>query len=192
MPSFIFDLAGTAPLLMHNARLVDPLDTIVRQIRPISAKTKKTDDDHAEIAQLEWLGGLYHDPDVGPFIPAPNLTKCLVEGARLSRDGKKVERGVLIETMKVPVLYEGPREPAALYADTRHVHRAPVKVGNARVMRTRPVFPHWRLQARGVYDPAVINLADLRNAAHTAGALIGLGDGRPTYGRFVGTLDGTD
>jgi hypothetical protein len=99
---------GTTPLLMHNARLVDPLDTVVKQIREVSSKRIKTDADHAEIAQLEWLGGIYYQQDVGPFVPATNLQKCLIEGARLSRDGKKIERGVVFETLVLPLEYEGP------------------------------------------------------------------------------------
>jgi hypothetical protein len=177
---------------MHNGRLVDPLDTVVKQIRVVSAKRRKTDDDHAEMAHLEWLGGIYFQPEVGPFIPAPNLQKCLVEGARLSKDGKKIERGVFIETMVIPLRYDGPRDPETLFADKRFVHRTPVKVGTARVMRTRPVFPRWAAEATGQFDSAVIDLADLRNAAATAGSMIGLGDGRPTYGRFITTLEGGD
>jgi hypothetical protein len=190
VPRFNMVCEGTTPLLMHNGRLVDPLDTVVKQIRVVSAKQRKTDDDHAEMAHLEWLGGIYFQDEVGPFIPAPNLLKCVVEGARLSKDGKKIERGVFFETMVIPVQYDGPRDPEKLFADKRFVHRAPVKVGTARVMRTRPVFTHWRVAATGQFDSTVINLADLRNAARTAGSMIGLGDGRPTYGRFACTLEG--
>jgi hypothetical protein len=189
VPRFRFACQGTSPLLMHNSRLVDPLDTITKQIREVSGKARKTDSDHEELAHLEWMGGIYHDPDLGPYIPAPNLQKCLVEGARFKKDGKKVERGVFVETMMIPLGYEGPRDYQMLYNDRRFVHRVPVKVGSARVMRTRPVFRHWTLEATGQFDESVINLADLRTAAQTAGAMIGLGDGRPTYGRFTCELE---
>lgn len=189
VPRFRISCQGTSPLLMHNSRLVDPLDIIVKQIRVVSGKTRKTDSDHEELAQLEWLGGVYHDPDLGPYIPAPNLQKCLVEGARFKKDGKKVERGVFVETMMIPIGYDGPRDPQALYANKRFVHRVPVKVGTARVMRTRPLFRHWTLEATGQFDESVINLDDLRTAASTAGSMIGLGDGRPTYGRFTCELE---
>lgn len=189
MPRFSVTCEGTSPLLMHNARLVDPLDSIVKAVKEISSKAKKTDADHEEMGRLEWMGGLYFEPDAGPFIPAPNLAKSVVEGARLSKSGKKIERGVLIETMIIPVQYEGPRDIEGLYEDKRFVHRAPVKVGMNRVMRTRPVFNHWTLTATGQFDDSVINLADLQSAARTAGAMIGLGDGRPTYGRYECKLE---
>lgn len=174
---------------MHNARLIDPLDPISKKIRAVSGKMRKTDDDHAELAHLEWLGGIYFHAETGPFIPAPNLHKAIVEGARLKKDGKKVERGVLLETMLIPVQYDGPRDLETLFNDKRFVHRAPVKVMSARVMRTRPVFPAWTLKAIGHFDSAQIDEADLRHAAATAGVMIGLGDNRPTYGRFTTTLD---
>ncbi|WP_432829340.1 hypothetical protein [Dactylosporangium sp. CA-092794] len=180
---------GTAPLLMHNARLVDPLDTVAQQIKEVSSKRVKTADDHAEMAQLEWLGGIYYQPDVGPFLPASNLQKSLVEGGRLSRDGKKVERGVFIETIVIPLGYDGPRELDQLYAAKRFVHRSPVGVGKARVMRTRPVFPQWTLAAMGQFDSGVIDMSGLRRAATVAGAMIGIGDGRPMYGRFTAVLE---
>ena len=188
MPRFRFTCEGTAPLLMHNARLADPLDPMTKQIREVSSKRSKTDDDHEELAHLEWLGGLYFLPDVGPFIPAANVQKCLVEGARFTKAGKKVERGVFIETAAVPVQYDGPRDLETLYADKRFVFRASVKVTTSRVMRTRPRFPHWALAAVGMFDSNVIDLADLAVAARSAGLMIGLGDYRPQFGRFTGTV----
>jgi len=52
-------------------------------------------------------------------------------------------------------------------------------------MRTRPVFARWGLQAHGFLDTAEINFADFRAVAESAGQRIGLGDGRPLYGRFA-------
>ncbi len=151
MARFVIVCEGTAPLLMHNARLVDPLDSVVKQIRAVSSKTKKTDEDHAEIAHLEWLGGIYYQRR-GTVHPRTEPAEMPGRGARLSKDGKKIERGVFIETMMIPVEYDGPRDLQNLYGDHRFVHRAPVKVGMARVMRTRPLFTRWKLTATGMYD----------------------------------------
>ena len=91
MSKFYISCEGTAPLLMHNARLVDPLDMVVKKIREVSTKTKKTDEDHEEIAKLEWLGGIYYDPSLGPYVPTLNLHRCLVEGARRTRAARLSE-----------------------------------------------------------------------------------------------------
>jgi hypothetical protein len=169
---------------MHNGRLVDPLDPIVKKIREVSEKARKTDEDYHEIGHLEWLGGMYYDPSIGPFIPAPNLQKSIVEGARLTKSGKKIERGVFIETIAIPVRYDGTRDVEEMWDSRQFIHRSPVKIGMNRVMRTRPIFAEWRLEAIGQYDNAVINFSDLAKSIENAGNMIGLGDYRPVYGRY--------
>ena len=62
-------IEGTAPLLMHNIRLADPLNPIAKAMKAISSKRKKTDDDLAQLARLEFEGGLYVLPDLGPYLP---------------------------------------------------------------------------------------------------------------------------
>lgn len=180
---------GITPLLMHNGRLVDPLDPIVKQIKEANEVTGKADEDYIHIGHLEWLGGMYYDHSVGPFIPAPNLQKSIVEGARFARNGKKIERGVFIETIIIPLIYKGPRDVNEMWDSGRFTHRAPVKVAMSRVMRTRPIFTDWRLEALGHYDSSVISFSDLAKAAEKAGSLIGLGDYRPTYGRYTCHLE---
>ena len=180
---------GTSPLLMHNGRLVDPLDPIVKKIKEVSSKRAKTDQDHEDMAKLEWVGGIYFDASVGPFIPAPNLMKCLVESARLSRNGKKIERGLFFETIMIPLVYDGPRDLETLYNAGSFRHRVPVTINKAKVMRTRPVFTQWAFRAEGAFDGAVLDFTHLVSAARTAGQMIGLGDCRPLYGRFTCELE---
>lgn len=188
MQNFRFHCAGREPLLMHNARLSDPLDEFSKAIKPISAKMKKTDEDHQRMAQLEFLGGLYYDDQLGPYLPGQNFERCLVDAAKITKAGKKIERGVFITSNVNPVEYTGPRKPEELYEDRNFVSRASSKVQQNRVMRTRPCFRQWEVYADGIFDPALINLAELQQIAQTAGMMIGLGDWRPRYGRFTGTI----
>lgn len=184
MPRFAITCEGMTPLLMHNGRLIDPLDPIVKKIREVNSKTAKTDEDYHEISHLEWIGGMYYEASMGPYVPAPNLQKSIVEGARMTKDGKKVERGVFIENVTIPLQYPGPRDVEQLWEDKRFLHRSPVRIGMNRVMRSRPVFNEWRIEATGFFDPSVINFVDLANSLRSAGTHIGLCDYRPTYGRY--------
>lgn len=184
MIDFTITLTGTAPLLMHNSRLSNPLDTATKALKKYTGKRNKTDDDHEQIARLEFAGGLYMDPDVGPYIPGENIARCLVDGAKLTKQGVKVTRGVFISTDVNPLSYSGPRDESGLW-DSGWRHMASVKVGTARTMRCRPWFPEWRVQAEGVLDPSVLELDDLATIADNAGSLIGLGDWRPRFGRFT-------
>jgi hypothetical protein len=182
---FRIKITGTAELLMHSARLANPLDPVAKAMKRVSSKRTKTDEDHEELARLEHAGGLYIDPDVGPFIPGENIQRCLVDAARVTRAGKKIERGVFIATDVNPLGYAGPRTVEGLWADENFRHMASVKVQQSRVMRCRPRFRQWGVEADGTLDTAVLSLEELREIAETAGSMIGLGDYRPRFGRFV-------
>lgn len=185
MINFTLTLSGTAPLLQHNARLSDPLDPATKALKRASSKRTKTDDDHALVAEAEFRGSLYIDPDIGPYIPGENIAAALFEGAKLNKLGVKVKRGMFIETDVNPLAYNGPRTADGLWADMNFRHRASVKVGTARVIRTRPVFSGWTSSCDGVIDETQLDLDLLQQIASNAGAFIGLGDWRPRFGRFT-------
>ncbi|MGD9604456.1 MAG: hypothetical protein AB7V59_21790 [Gammaproteobacteria bacterium] len=189
MARFRMTCTGTTPLLMHNARLSNPLDEIAKAMKRVTSKRTKTEEDHEELARLEHLGGLYLDPDLGPYLPGQNFERCLVDAARITKSGKKIERGVFVETNVNPLAYTGPRDVDGLWKDENFRHSASVKVGTNRVTRTRPQFRQWAVEAEGQYDPAVINLDELAEIAGTAGRMIGLGDWRPRYGRFEALVE---
>lgn len=182
------DITGTAPLLMHNARLADPLDPMTRELKKVTSKTRKTDDDHAEMARLEFLGGLYCDDDLGPYLPGDNIFRALVDAGRKRKLGKKVTEGVFVTSSVNPIAYKGPRTPAGLWEDGGFTNRASAKVGMARVNRTRPEFKEWRTTADVYLDTDVLDVDDLHDIVDLAGRLGGLGNWRPRYGRFEGKL----
>lgn len=189
MINFRITLTGTAPLLMHNSQLADPLNPIVKEKKKVSSKRTKTDDDHAEMARLEYLGSLYLIPEVGPYLPGQNIERALLDAARISKQGKKIERGIFIQTDENPLSYKGPRAAADLWADENFRLMASVKQQTSRIMRCRPMFREWACAAEGILDPSVIDIADLETIATTAGQMIGIGDWRPRYGRFTATVE---
>jgi hypothetical protein len=71
-----------------------------------------------------------------------------------------------------------------MFASGDFTHTIGVKVGMAKVMRTRPIFRNWSINAIAQYDPDVLNLRDVEEIATDAGKLVGLGDWRPKHGRF--------
>lgn len=181
-------MTGTCPLLVHNARLSNPLDPMAKAIKKISAKRSKTDEDYAEMARLEFLGGLYHDPEQGPYMPGDNVYRALLDAARKRKLGPKVQTGVIVLSNVNPLEYKGPREPDELWADESFRHQASVKVNNARVIRTRPVFAEWATSAIVYVDTQIMDLTDFEQIVEIAGSLIGLGNWRPRFGRFEGQV----
>lgn len=188
MIHFQITLTGTSELLMHNSRLSNPLDPAAKAMKKVHGKQKKTDDDYEELARLEHAGGLYLDPDVGPYIPSDNIWRSLYDGAKKHKLGVKVKEGIVFPEVVNPLSYKGPRDVAGLWNDENFRHFASVKVGMSRVMRCRPVFRQWKTEATGILDPNVLDYEELLMAAETAGQMIGLGDWRPRYGRYIAEI----
>lgn len=180
--------SGGSPLIMHNERLADPLDDHTRSIAAVSKKRNKTEADHIEIGRLEFFGGLYTNGN-GPCLPAWNILRCLQDGAKRHKRGQDVLRGVYPITDHADVEYEGPRDPAKMWKDGSFALRKTVGVQRARTVRTRPIFTDWQIQLDVEVDPTVFDLDTLRNVWAEAGKYAGIGDMRPIYGRFQGTIE---
>jgi len=185
------EIVGTAPLLMHNVRLADAENPYVKEISKLTAKrTRKTDEDRREIDRLSFAGGLYHDAQMGPYLPAENIFRCLQESAALTRSGKKIERGVIFLESRVPIEYEGPRDIDSLWNDgnSQFVDRRMVVVQRQRIARVRPIFPEWQCSISVEIDRQIIDPDEFCEITAKAGRLIGLGDFRRFYGKFNGTV----
>lgn len=178
-------LTGTAPLLMHNIQAANPLHPLAKEMKAISSNRtlKKTDEGIEQLARLDWTAGLYFDEAYGPILPAENMTRCLIEGGRVTKQGKNVERALLILDDS-PLAYPGPRDIDALWEDGSFAHTSMVRVGQSRVPRVRPIFREWAAEFDADLDTEVLNLSDLQTIAERAGRSVGVGDFRPRYGRF--------
>ncbi len=180
-----FKAVSNVPMLMHSATTVDPLHPLTRELKKVSAKRKKVDADHEEMARIEFIAGLYFDEELGPFIPAANIDSMMVEAAKKLRLGKQFSASVFTVN-DVPLKYDGPRTVEELYADDRFKHRCMVRVTTNRIMRTRPQFYNWELSVPiMLIEGAEIDKAQIIEVAEIAAERIGLGDWRPRFGRFT-------
>lgn len=184
MIKFEIEITGTNSLLMHNARLSDPLGESAMALKKVSGKRVKTEEDHMEMARIEHLGGLYYEPEIGPYMPSDNIFRSIQDGAKKFKLGTAVKQAVVMTSDDNPLQYTGPRDFNDLWENKNFVHRASVKVGMARVMRTRPIFREWSVTAQGILDESILDFENLVMSAETAGQLIGLGDWRPRFGRY--------
>jgi hypothetical protein len=178
---------GIRPLLMHNGELADWKNPIAQRIREIVSKgTKKlTEADFEERDRLEWEGGLYWDTD-GPAIPADNIERCIRLGAQRSRLGKDVVACVFCTLPVIPLKYDGPKTRDQMYADPHFTLRKGIVINKSRIIRIRPMIPTgWSLEFELEFDATIINPKALMRAMIDAGSLIGLGDWRPKFGRFL-------
>ena len=183
------ELVGTSPLLMHNPRMVDPEFDLNRAIKALTSKRKKTDEDLQQIERLEWYGGLYSENGV-IVQPTSKPRKCLVNTARISKLGKMMERALSFSTLNVPLVYDGPADIDAVFAEKRFHSRLSVGVGGKRIMRVRPQFYPWALAVDGLFvEDAGMNVDEFERIVELAGLVEGIGDNRVNgYGRFTGKV----
>jgi hypothetical protein len=179
-----FHIEGISPLLMHNGQLANPLNPLVKQMKVLTSQRKKTDETHMELSRLEFRAGLYLNSDGQVIVPAEALEGCLIEGAKKSKLGKQFKSSICImddalvdygEQLTVDELWDRADE----YADVRSV-----RVGQSRVMRTRPIFRTWSLKFDVTFNADLVNPEQVQTALTDAGAQVGLCEYRPKFGRF--------
>lgn len=179
---------GIRPLIMHNGLLADPLNEFSNAIKKISSKGSKklTESDHAEMQNLEWDGGLYWDEKIGLYLPSDNIERCIVQGAMKSRRGKDFQAACLCTDVSIPI--EHPMKGKTreqMLKNPEYILRKSVRIKDSRIMRVRPRVPEWSITFDLEYDDSVVSVGDIKTALVNAGTLVGLGDWRPKYGRFI-------
>jgi len=189
LPEIKIHMQGVSPLLCHNGQTADPRNTYAKAMKAVSSKRKKTDADFDELARLEWLAGIYRSAD-DLVIPDYVIESAMIAGAKKSKRGPQAKCGMFF-TEHALLEFDG--KPDAINDDTlagmfesgQFTHTIGVRVGMAKVMRTRPIFRNWSCIAIAQYDPDVLNLRDIEEIAADAGKLVGIGDWRPKHGRFL-------
>lgn len=195
--TYRLELTGARALLMANVALGDPEDPWAKQITKLNAlKSKITAEQDADRNWLKFRGSLYYDKDLGPVLPSDNIRKSLRDCAGLTREGKDVERGVVMLDDLNALQYDGPRTPEALWGAgtedvgaTRFVDRRMGKINRAPVVAIRPKFEEWKVSTLIFLDESVLSSDDLRSFATKAGRLIHIGAYRQRYGAYTAELE---
>lgn len=175
-------ITGDAPLLPHNGQLADPLNKFAKAIKAITAKRKKTDADHEQIAKLEWFGSLYVSNGL-PCIPGELVEAVIINGAKQLKFKDRACAGVFCDG-NYPINNGGAdlSDLEKLFSKDEYRHTVSARIGKARVMRTRPIFKTWSLENVEIkYDPELLNEEEVLQALQRGS---GFGDWRPKYGRF--------
>lgn len=195
------EMTGLAPLIMHNGQMANPLNNVSREIKKVSGKRKKTDDDFMLMSKLEMLGGVYvsEEPvfEVSGYnikltsagrlaIPSDNWESCIIESAKRLRLGKQAKAGIIVTTDTL--LLDAPSVQEMLDDMNKWAFIKRVKVQQAAIMRTRPILKQWSTKLEVSYLPDLFNLEQVLEIVDQAGKVVGVGDYRPKYGRFARTV----
>ena len=189
--TYTLTIVGEAPgMLQHSTAGMVGADSRVQDLRALVAKSKaskRTTADIERIASLETELAIYWRDD-RPHLPAANVRAAIEKAARTLKDGPRVRRGLLVQTVRFGCAdYAPDTSKAEIIEGARFV--APVRVNRATVMKTRALFREWRAEVVMDCLDGLVDSAALERWATIAGRLIGIGDWRPDcsgeYGRFT-------
>jgi hypothetical protein len=179
------EIRGLTPCLMHSGQLANPLNEWVKAMKEITKKRVKTDADLEELARLEWMGSLYINDDGKPCWPGENIEALIRSGAKATKSGKDAQCGVIVDGNAPLIFPDAKKTPEKLWENPEYRFISGVRVGQSRVMRTRPIFRTWSLKFAVAYNPSVVKSeSDLLAWIDQAGSTVGLSDFRPKFGRF--------
>lgn len=188
METIKLQLTGISPLLMHSDKLANPLSKETKLHKELTSKKKKTEDDQVAISRSEWMGSIYHDKELGLFLPSQNIMTAIRNGGKINKMGSAISRATVCLVEKVALKTNAPKSLDAMWESGEFTDCRSVVVQRARLMRYRPRFNQWSTVIEIHYAPDVIDKAQLLLAADNAGRLVGVGDFRPEksgpFGRF--------
>lgn len=181
-------IVGTKPMLLHNGRLANPLDPYTRDLKAISNKRTKTDDDRFSMMSIEARGGCYETPDGLLAFPTANVWRSIYDAAKKYKLGKDCTRALFFDDVNEPIYLDGKTvhiddDNWLQYGTT--VDYRPVKVGTSKTMRARPLVPKgWVSTHRLALNESELDLESLYPVFLRASRIIGLGDWRPNFGTY--------
>ena len=165
-------IEGTASILFHawNNESVEAKGAAAK-----GSKTKKTDNIESYV---------YRCADQSLGIPSENFRQALITAAKFKQDPRSPRKsaadlykaGVIAETLIATT-----KKKTWDYEDRRRV-----QIQRNGIMRVRPALKAgWKATFLfHITVPEYIGLSDFRDTCETAGKLVGVGDFRPTFGRF--------
>lgn len=185
MKTIHFKVRSTVPLMMHNEQAVNPRNVYAKRMKEITSKRKKTEEDLLLLSEIEWESGLYWNEKEGYHLPERVISATLLGSAKQFKLGTQFKQGVLMLENSAPLKFaHEKKKPSDLFKVLEYVDFRGVRVGQAKVMRTRPIFHEWESEFSLAMDEQKFNEKELVQIVENAGRYVGLCEYRPKYGRF--------
>lgn len=180
---------GINPLLLNNPQTVDRFNHYAKAMKRINdKKTRRTDDDYLELADLEMRAKLYFDEEIGVYVPSTWVSAAIASNSfktvKVSKDS--IRAGVFTTADKLPLTYRGKdkvKTEEDLVRNPLFRHKMLLPQGQVRVAKTAPIFHDWSFAAALEYDDSIIDQDSMTRVLTHVARYGGFGDFRPTFGR---------
>lgn len=184
MKNLKFKLTSTVPLLMHNDTLSNPLHPTTKRMKEITGKRKKTDEDIELMSEIEFLSSLYHDDETGYHLPSRVIDSALIVSAKQFKLGTAFKQACFVDSDAPLDFPNKNKSPIQLFAIPEYRDLRSVKVGQAKIIRCRPIIKNWTTEISVNVDEAKLSIGEVEQIVTNAGLYVGFCDYRPRYGRF--------
>jgi len=188
-------ITGVTPLLQHNPQTVDRFNPIARRMSQInSKKTRRTDEDYRELADLEIQAGVYFDDSLGVFVPTRWVMAAYAKHSHsVAKVAKAGIRGSVFTTAnEVSLKYKGMdkvKTAEDIVKNPMFRHKMILPQGQVRVAKNFPIFHDWSFDVGMEYDDTQIDPDAMERIIKHAAKYGGFGDFRPTFGRAIAEVE---
>lgn len=187
---------GLDSLLQNNPQMSDPLNKYSKEMKLVTGKRKKTDDDILTMREIELRAKIYWDEALGGIYVPSTWVTASIQGVSWSKAKIKkadIRACVFVTEPKLKLTYEGMekvKKPLDIVKQDQFHNVASLKQGQVRVVKATPIFHGWSFAATVEFDDSIINERELKELIEYGAAFGGFGDFRPTHGRatveFIG------
>jgi len=180
---------GIAPLLMNNPQTVDRFNKYAKRMSHINAKkTKRTDEDYHELGNIEIRSKIYHNEELGVYVPARWLMAAICKVSnKIAKIPKADIRSAVFPTEeKLELSYDKKelvKTPDDIVGNEFFRHKMILPQGTVRLVKHAPIFHNWSFNTRLEFDDAILDASDLVRIIDYCAFRGGFGDFRPTFGR---------
>jgi hypothetical protein len=185
---------GIDGLLLNNPQTTDPLNKFAKEMKKLTSKRKKQDEDILEMRRIEMRAKLYWDDEVGVFVPSSWVMAMLCANSWTRAKIKKadIRAAVFASEWKLPLSYKGKRgvkSPIDIVDNEDFQCIKSLKQGQVRVVKATPIFTDWSFTSTIEYDESMVSTDELVGLIEYGSKFGGFGDFRPTYGRAVPEIE---
>ena len=186
MQSIKFKMTGVCPLMLNNPQTVNPMNEYAKELKALTSKRSKTDDDQNEIFHLKFLASCYLNQKMQYIIPANMIAKSFEAGAKENKLGAKFQRSVFVFSDALLKFDENGCTPEELWENfaDKYVDIRPVGIQKSKIVTARMIIPEWSLEGELFFDESQLNKSEVWLAMTNAGLRYGIGTYRQCYGRY--------
>jgi len=182
-------ITGIGTLLTNNPQTVDRFHPLAKKMAKINAKkTRRTDDDYRELAQIELRAKTYFDDKIGLYVPSKWVIEAMAKQSfvvcKVSKDN--LRGAVLATETKIPLQCaqrESVKSIDDIVGNPFFHNKMAIPQGKNRIVKYWPMFHNWSFETKVEFDDKIIDPDGLIRTIEHAAKYGGFGDFRPTFGR---------